>query len=187
MATKLITSLVLGLAALQTAHATPAPEVEAKTYPEVVPGPGLPSLAELGLTSAQLYEMPVDHSILDGYPAVRVRNIMEKRYEPRCGPSDAAYANVNDLIACFNYLRNLGGTRCEAPANYGVVEMCYSGSGHVIGQSITGRSSSSSCADVASAVLWSIDHCTRPDQSCAGFNAAYGNGDLIIGAVNRRW
>lgn len=26
-------------------------------YPEVVPGPGLPSLAELGLTSAQLYQM----------------------------------------------------------------------------------------------------------------------------------
>lgn len=26
-------------------------------YPEVIPGPGLPSLAELGLTSAQLYNM----------------------------------------------------------------------------------------------------------------------------------
>jgi hypothetical protein len=33
--------------------ATPAPAV----YPEVIPGPGLPSLAELGITSAQLWEM----------------------------------------------------------------------------------------------------------------------------------
>ena len=31
------------------------------TYPEVVPGPGLPSLAELGLTSAELYNMGMPH------------------------------------------------------------------------------------------------------------------------------
>lgn len=31
------------------------------TYPEVVPGPGLPSLAELGLTSAELYNMGIPH------------------------------------------------------------------------------------------------------------------------------
>jgi hypothetical protein len=58
---------------------------------------------------------------------------------------------------------------------------------------------------VANAVLWTIDHCTRPDQSCAGklhlvrlrgpiltlyfagFQAAYGNGDLVIGATNIIW
>jgi hypothetical protein len=28
-------------------------------YPEVVPGPGLPSLTSFNLTSAQLYEMPL--------------------------------------------------------------------------------------------------------------------------------
>jgi hypothetical protein len=27
-------------------------------YPEVIPGPGLPSLESLGLTSKELYEMP---------------------------------------------------------------------------------------------------------------------------------
>ncbi|KAH5469203.1 hypothetical protein HBI31_198740 [Parastagonospora nodorum] len=30
-----------------------------KAHPEVIPGPGLPSLASLGLTTAQLYETPV--------------------------------------------------------------------------------------------------------------------------------
>jgi hypothetical protein len=50
---KFFVSSILGLASLQGAMAAPAPEV----YPEVIPGAGLPSLAELGLTSAQLYEM----------------------------------------------------------------------------------------------------------------------------------
>lgn len=31
-------------------------------YPEVVPGPGLPSLEEVGLTSAQLYQMGMPKS-----------------------------------------------------------------------------------------------------------------------------
>ena len=50
MANFLISSL-LSLASLQGTMAAP------KVYPEVIPGPGLPSLAELNLTSAQLYEM----------------------------------------------------------------------------------------------------------------------------------
>lgn len=41
-----------------------------------------------------------------------------------------------------------------------------------------------SSSDVALAVLWVINDCTRPDQSVAGFSAANGNGNLIIGAVN---
>jgi hypothetical protein len=52
---KFFISSILGLASLQGVMAAPAPEV----YPEVIPGDGLPSLAELGLTSAQLYEMEV--------------------------------------------------------------------------------------------------------------------------------
>ncbi|KAH5641999.1 hypothetical protein HBI23_198150 [Parastagonospora nodorum] len=35
-----------------------------KAHPEVIPGPGLPSLASLGLTTAQLYETPVPGDIL---------------------------------------------------------------------------------------------------------------------------
>jgi hypothetical protein len=51
--TKFFISSILGLASLQGVMAAPTAEV----YPEVIPGPGLPSLAELGLTSAQLYQM----------------------------------------------------------------------------------------------------------------------------------
>ncbi len=50
---KLFISSLLGLAALQGVMAAP------KVYPEVIPGPGLPSLAELNVTSAQLYELGI--------------------------------------------------------------------------------------------------------------------------------
>lgn len=62
--------------------------------------------------------------------------------------------------------------------------MCYSGDAQIIAQSITGNDESSYCSDVALAVLSVINGCTRPDQTCAGFNAANGNGNLIIGSVN---
>src|SRR5690625_4266503 len=42
------------------------------------------------------------------------------RFEPRCGPSDAAYANINDIIACYHYLDRLGHQNCAVPG-YGVV------------------------------------------------------------------
>ncbi len=50
---KFLISSVLGLASVKAAAVAAPPKV----YPEVIPGPGLPSLAELNLTSAQLYEM----------------------------------------------------------------------------------------------------------------------------------
>ena len=51
--------LVLSSASYARAAAVSAPVVE-KIYPEVVPGPGLPSLASIGLTSAQLYQSKDD-------------------------------------------------------------------------------------------------------------------------------
>ena len=48
--------LLLKLFSLGAASAIPTAE---KVYPEVIPAPGLPTLAELGLTSAQLYTMPL--------------------------------------------------------------------------------------------------------------------------------
>jgi hypothetical protein len=50
---KSLTLSLLGLASLQGVMAAP------KVYPEVIPGPGLPSLAELNITSAELYEMEI--------------------------------------------------------------------------------------------------------------------------------
>ena len=65
------------------------------------------------------------------------------RFEPRCGPSDAAYANFNDIIACYHYLDRLGHQNFAVPG-YGVVsEFCRAGSGHIIGQSTNSDGTSS--------------------------------------------
>jgi hypothetical protein len=55
----LATSLLLSL----SVSANPLVE-RREVFPEVIPGEGLPSLASLGLTSAELYETPVPPSML---------------------------------------------------------------------------------------------------------------------------
>lgn len=59
VSSKHLSALVLGLASLAAA----APALEARnSVPEVIPGPGLPSLESLGLTSEMLYAMGVPES-----------------------------------------------------------------------------------------------------------------------------
>ena len=55
MAKSMFLSTAILLAIFNGINALPAET--AKVYPEVIPGPGLPSLASLGLTSADLYTM----------------------------------------------------------------------------------------------------------------------------------
>jgi hypothetical protein len=60
-----------------------------------------------------------------------------------CGPEDGAYTSVLDIIACFNYLRNLGETPCEFD-NREVRTLCSHGSnGVVVGIGTTGQHESS--------------------------------------------
>lgn len=68
--------------------------------------------------------------------------IESANFDSRCGPADAAYTNVNGIIACYNYLKGLGTTRCGVGGN-GVTEFCRSGDAHAIGQSLTGHDESS--------------------------------------------
>lgn len=95
---------------------------------------------------------------------------------------------MNDIIACFNYLRGLGSASCVATRGIDGVQMCRAGSAQIVGWSISNRQAASHWSvyrstpmpvaspnpclllsnDVASAVLWTIDSCTRPNQSCAG-------------------
>lgn len=56
----LLSSMILVFASAHTAMAAPkvaSGTLAAREWHEVVPGPGLPSLASLNLTSAELYEM----------------------------------------------------------------------------------------------------------------------------------
>ncbi|KAH7130578.1 hypothetical protein B0J11DRAFT_429139 [Dendryphion nanum] len=171
------TSFLLALASFQIGSALPLNDHEVE-FPEVIPGEGLPSLESLNLTSAQLYQLPK--------PQLPQGEI-SLMFTPRCGPSENAYTQVNGVIACYHYLLNLGSRRCEVPSGRARREMCRSGYAKVSGQAITANSQSSACRDVARGLLWVIDSCTRRDQSVAGHNAAYNNGNLIVGGTHIQW
>jgi hypothetical protein len=64
---------------------------------------------------------------------------LDKRWDPQCGPSESAYTNVNDIIACYHYLNSLGNTACVAGEN---TVMCRAGQAQVIGSAINGGTSS---------------------------------------------
>lgn len=67
---KSLSPFTLIMVALQTASAAPAPQDAAVNVPEVIPGPGLPSLESLGLTSEQLYAMGLPAKGTRFYPAI---------------------------------------------------------------------------------------------------------------------
>lgn len=54
IATTYVTPAILALASF---NAVTGAAIEALKTPQVIPGPGLPSLKELGLTSADLYKI----------------------------------------------------------------------------------------------------------------------------------
>jgi hypothetical protein len=106
-------------------------------YPEVVPGPGLPSLASLGLTTADLYNMPLPSASLPSIVTANAR----RPFSNTCGPADNAYTNVNNLIACYYYLSALTGWRCNIKGGSGYLpnNWCQTGEAWVFGQSYTER------------------------------------------------
>ena len=63
------------------------------------------------------------------------------RYDPTCGPSDEAYTDVNDIIACYNYLQSLGTTQCTYTSGIAAT-MCTAGSARVDGYSLDHHQSS---------------------------------------------
>jgi hypothetical protein len=74
--------------------------------------------------------------LLTEFPA-EARNL-EKRITG-CGPSNNAYTNVNDIIACYNYLRSLGKTACSSRDNQ---SWCIMGQAEIVGSAPYGLTSS---------------------------------------------
>ena len=128
------------------AAAAAAPEV---IVHDIIPGPGLPSLESLGLTSAQLYKGISQllrfwmHQSKQALENPFSRHKLVKRFNNFCGGGRGATANVDDVIACFNYLQKLGHTACRVPAGHDQIEMCQAGTARVNGVSNDGRSQSS--------------------------------------------
>ncbi|KAM3498419.1 hypothetical protein MY10362_008261 [Beauveria mimosiformis] len=99
------------LAALLPQISPLVPAVLAGTvqYPEIVPGPGLPSLESLGLTLEQLYKMKPASS------EVNARASFAPMFNPVCATDPKAYTAVTGLMACNNYLDSIGSRDCTVP------------------------------------------------------------------------
>ncbi|KAM3523501.1 hypothetical protein MY4038_008164 [Beauveria bassiana] len=179
---------------LQTLPFVPAVLAGTVQYPEVVPGPGLPSLESLGLTSEQLYTMePASPGISLAHLIPSIREIADKvadtevnaraslapMFTPICATDSGAYTDVNNLMACERYLARIGSNDCTVPSGFKTVRYCFAGDADVNGLSTTGKSLTSTCASVAHAVRWIMHNCRRANKA-AGSEAAFGNGDIIV-------
>ncbi|EAU89018.1 hypothetical protein CC1G_09987 [Coprinopsis cinerea okayama7 len=148
---------------------------------EIVPGPSLPSLASLNLTSRDL--------------VVRALERLE-RFKLELAEEDH---NSNELLEsrsrsksltkrfCYEYLHAIGSTTCAVPAWGSRFCHTVSGSGDVAWSgSVNGVSyTQSSCADVANGGVWVLHNCR--DYIFVGWyfqmegtNAAWGKENLIV-------
>lgn len=153
--------------------------------PQVIPGPGLPSLASLGLTNELLFDPEFQARMRAKFPDTQLaaRSKLSKRFDPKCMRYPAG--NTRGADACAAYLRSLDTTPCVATQD--PVIMCAANVGGTVtnigGFSIPGRAASY-CRDAATGVQWSRDHCAYCPEGgdcwVAGWAAAGGNGDLII-------
>ncbi|KAH6879987.1 hypothetical protein BKA70DRAFT_1447599 [Coprinopsis sp. MPI-PUGE-AT-0042] len=168
---------------IASAGALPA---EATVLPEIIPGPGLPSLASLNLTSADLYK-PIDRDTIKAHYASlglpTTVSGLQKRGE--CFPVSTR-GDVNFAMACHNYLfqqqqtsmgtftaYNPGTTLCSA-SNVRISGWCNPG----------GPCPRYSWAvHIAHAVWWSIEHCNY-NGNVGGVETAYGNGDFYVRTAN---
>ncbi|KAJ4374808.1 hypothetical protein N0V83_001885 [Neocucurbitaria cava] len=91
-----------------------AVEVRAEVL-EVIPGPGLPSLESLGITSEYLFSLGAPE------PSGDEMSILT---DSTCGTN---YGSVNNAIACYNYLKNLGKQNCGVPDSQRSIIMCTAG------------------------------------------------------------
>ncbi|KAJ4151516.1 hypothetical protein LMH87_012209 [Akanthomyces muscarius] len=145
-------------------------------YPTVIPGPGLPSLESLGLTSELLYKMEPTT------PKVDARDALAANYVAKCDSDPAAYVAKGDLQACLNYLNAIGSRDCTVPGDMRPIRYCVAGQADVNGLSITGVVQTTRCSAVAHAVNYVLQSCVR-DQKAAGSEAAFNNGDVIVSSL----
>ncbi|EAU89027.2 hypothetical protein CC1G_09996 [Coprinopsis cinerea okayama7 len=173
--------------------------------PEVIPAPGLPSLASLNLTSADLckppeefmktYTNPASASLLDtplslDLPPIATTSANEgesslvKRYEPRCSTSAM---NPEYAWGCFNYLHALGSTPCVINSTTYMIRFCYTdgpaGSVEWWGMNMKvhlGMTVQSTCRNVALGGHWVLYNCVIDGALRDGANAAWGNEDIVV-------
>ncbi|KAJ7871049.1 hypothetical protein B0H13DRAFT_2350115 [Mycena leptocephala] len=185
MLTSLFKFILVAISVSVVSLVSAIPTTTDTDFPEVIPGPGLPSLASLGLTSEELYRrIPTPGTTSFLLLTARMNSAAPeemKRLQPlftlECGEVPPA-CPVANAVACFNFLNALGTTACTV--NGENVTFCTSGSCHWFGSNISGGPSASSfCRDVATGGNAVINTC-QGNGFVDGANAANGNGNLIV-------
>ncbi|EAU89023.1 hypothetical protein CC1G_09992 [Coprinopsis cinerea okayama7 len=162
--------------------------------PEIIPGPGLPSLASLNLTSADLCKSPEEfqmerYGYVDPQLAGSISKLSSRQTTgPWCGsrtisPSKAKY--------CYNYLYSLGNTACAVGPLYGA-RFCTAGGGNDVawyGNSLNAQRSESPCRDVARGGQWVLDNCVIHNSPLGrlqqeGSNFAAGSTNIVVRIEN---
>ncbi|KAG2008106.1 hypothetical protein CC2G_013569 [Coprinopsis cinerea AmutBmut pab1-1] len=163
---------LLSLACLVGAFALPqAAEAPEKASIRFEPGPGLPTLEELGLTIDDLLK-PIPEETLANITAEYAAmdssegSSLVKRYDPVC---HSGYVNINDARGCYNYLNALGTTACTVHDSGSVwgstTRMCVFGQAQVKGQCFPPNCPATSwCQHVAHGVAWTIANCNVNGQ-----------------------
>ncbi|KAH9480985.1 hypothetical protein JR316_0005503 [Psilocybe cubensis] len=146
-------------------------------YPDVIPGPGFPTLESLNLTSKDLYTMkpPFNSSL----------NARSANFDAECFTFTTA--DISNTIACYNYLASIPNNACTVPGDN--VVFCTAGDASIGGSNLhqTAGAASSPCVDVSYAVQWIFTNCVDGSGRVGGADAAFGNGDLVVGVYNVNW
>ncbi|KAG2003783.1 hypothetical protein CC2G_004361 [Coprinopsis cinerea AmutBmut pab1-1] len=160
-----------------------------KEIPEVVPGPNLPSLESLNLTSLDLYERALarfELARVEDIPETEDKPSLTKRYTPTC---NSVMIDRLRALACYEYLWALDTTACVVPpfgsrfchTTHGSGDVAWWGSTDGIGWDTT----QSTCREVADGGVWVLNNCHTPTwpyglSQHEGTNAAWGNANLIV-------
>ncbi|PPQ94358.1 hypothetical protein CVT25_000686 [Psilocybe cyanescens] len=145
-------------------------------FAEVIPGPGLPSLESLGLTSADLYRGYSDRSVARD----SINTSLAKRVPTTCQNIAGHTVSAANAKACVTYLRNLGTTPCGLTSDN--IIFCQSGDAAIGGSNLKGQGQlvSSYCSDVAIGAQNILNQCTQSNGQVEGYAAANGNGDIVV-------
>ncbi|KAF9522969.1 hypothetical protein CPB83DRAFT_911019 [Crepidotus variabilis] len=143
-------------------------------FPEVVPGPGLPSLESLGLTSKELWAMKPKsfNSSLEARSA---------NFDNRCFTYSTA--DVGNTIACFNYLVAIGDQTCTVSGHTRL--LCNVGDAAIEGVNLKPDvgPTSSSCFEAALAVQWIFTYC-NVNGRVGGLAQVDENPNFVVGVYS---
>ncbi|KAL4981934.1 hypothetical protein BDW68DRAFT_68805 [Aspergillus falconensis] len=108
---------------------------------------------------------------------------LSKRIALSCNDNGGLYRPISEAQACVDYLFTKGADDCVVSGDNTV--FCQAGDTVITGSNTGKGGESSLCRDVASGAQKIIDSCTTPEGYVGGYNAAEGNGALIV-SINHR-